>query len=182
MRATIKRCTEIELTALAEISRRTFVEAFEKDNEPDDFKNYIDSAFDKEKLRNELSNKDSHFYFVYFNQTLVGYFKLNFNAAQTDLNLAESSELERIYVSKEYQGKGIGKWILNKVKGIVEKSQKEFLWLGVWEKNTKAISFYQRNGFSKFGMHPYYIGNDKQMDWLMRHDLTNLNTKIENET
>jgi ribosomal protein S18 acetylase RimI-like enzyme len=51
---------------------------------------------------------------------------------------------------------------------------KDFVWLGVWEHNTAAIKFYQRHGFTKFGEHPYYVGNDKQMDWLMRIDLGNL--------
>lgn len=177
MGLTLKRCSETDLNALIAISKATFVEAFERQNDPEDFKKYIDSAFDKEKIRDELSNKYSDFYFVYSDQTLAGYFKLNSGEAQTDIKLAESLELERIYVLQSYQGKGFGKWILENAKSRAAECQKEFLWLGVWEKNTKAISFYEKNGFSKMGMHPYYIGGDKQMDWLMRYDFTNLNTK-----
>lgn len=177
MGLTFKRCSESDLIALIKISKQTFAEAFEKQNNPEDFKEYTDLAFDKGNLRKELSNKNSDFYFVYSDETLVGYFKLNSMQAQTDLKLAESMELERIYVLQEYQGQGIGKWILGQVKGMAAKSQKEFLWLGVWEMNTKAIAFYGREGFTKFGRHPYYIGNDKQIDWLMRCDLINLKAK-----
>ena len=90
------------------------------------------------------------------------------------MKLEESMELERIYVLKEFQGLGHGERILNKVKRLAVEAGKSFLWLGVWEKNTRAIKFYEKHGFVKFGTHPYYIGSDKQTDWLMRFDLINL--------
>jgi ribosomal protein S18 acetylase RimI-like enzyme len=80
-------------------------------------------------------------------------------------------ELERIYVVPEYQGKGIGADILKQILIHAKEWNKKYLWLGVWEHNPKAISFYQRHGFQKFGEHPYFIGNDKQTDWLLRLDL-----------
>ncbi|MBT8300610.1 MAG: GNAT family N-acetyltransferase, partial [Maribacter sp.] len=106
---------------------------------------------------------------------LVGYLKLNVNEAQSDLKGEDSIELERIYVVREFQGKGIGKEMLAYAKRLAAKTTKAFLWLGVWERNKGAIKFYKQNGFSKFGMHPYYVGKDKQMDWLMRFDLINFN-------
>ncbi|WP_273568753.1 GNAT family N-acetyltransferase [Maribacter halichondriae] len=160
-----------DLDELVEISKKTFVDAFERDNDPEDFNDYINYAFNKKKLRTELLNKDSDFYKVHCDAVLAGYIKLNQNDSQTDVNLSESIELERIYVLKDFQGRKIGQWMLDQVKGMAFARQKAFLWLGVWEKNEKAIAFYERNGFSKFGVHPYYIGKDKQMDWLMRYDL-----------
>jgi len=80
-------------------------------------------------------------------------------------------ELERIYVLEEFQGRSYGAVILQKVKEVAISAQKQFIWLGVWEKNTRAIIFYERYGFKKFGTHPYYIGTDKQTDFLMRLDL-----------
>ncbi|MGB5647238.1 MAG: GNAT family N-acetyltransferase, partial [Muriicola sp.] len=83
-------------------------------------------------------------------------------------------ELERIYVLTHYQGQGIGDWIMEQVIRLAKEAEKRFIWLGVWEKNTAAIRFYEKKGFIKFGKHPYYIGKDKQMDWLMKLDLTTL--------
>ncbi|MFH6602995.1 GNAT family N-acetyltransferase [Maribacter algicola] len=171
MQLRLEQCSHESLSDLVKISRKTFVEAFEKDNKPEDFNNYVNRAFDRENLKKQLSNKDSYFYFVYLDWSQVGYFKLNLKQAQTDLKRPESIELERIYVLKEFQNRKIGRWILQEAIKIAQEMQKEFLWLGVWEKNERAISFYEKNGFSKFGMHPYYIGSDKQMDWLMRFDL-----------
>jgi len=155
------------------MSKGTFSDAFEADNDPKDFKEYIDVAFSQEKLWEEFKESNTDFYFVNQKENCIGYFKLNVGNAQSDLKLEESMELERIYVLKEFQGRGHGERILNKVKRLAAQAGKSFLWLGVWEKNTRAIKFYEKHGFVKFGTHPYYIGSDKQTDWLMRFDLIN---------
>lgn len=171
MQLHFQECTHADLNTLVEITRKTFVDAFEKDNDPEDFNTYIDKAFDKNNIEQQLGNPDSIFYFVYKDEVLSGYFKLNEHAAQTDIKSEESIELERIYVLQDFQGQKIGQWMLKEVVNLARSMQKEFLWLGVWEKNSRAIAFYENNGFSKFGKHPYYIGKDKQMDWLLRIDL-----------
>lgn len=172
-----RKCGLADLQKLVSISKRTFCDAFEKYNEPNDFKSYIDKAFSIEQIGSELNNPNTRFYFVYRNGQLVGYFKLNTNDAQTDLELAESLELERIYVLQDFQGNRIGEQMLSEIKAFAKDAKKDFLWLGVWQKNVKAIQFYQRHGFYKFDTHPYYIGNDKQTDWMMRFDLINFHSK-----
>lgn len=170
-----KKCDQDDLDQLVQISRTTFCAAFEADNNPEDFKAYIDFAFHRNVLADELNDPNTSFYFVYQKNALVAYFKLNENEAQSDLKGEDSMELERIYVLADFQGKGLGKCILQEIKGRTAKTSKRFLWLGVWERNIKAIEFYKENGFYTFGNHPYYIGKDKQTDWLMRFDLINFN-------
>ncbi|NNK76490.1 MAG: GNAT family N-acetyltransferase [Maribacter sp.] len=175
MQLEYKECFEEDLEQLVQISKTTFSDAFVADNDPNDFEAYLNAAFSKSKLTEALVNPHSSFYFVYQGNDLVGYLKLNVNEAQSDLKGEDSIELERIYVVQEFQGKGIGKEMLAYAKRLAAKTTKTFLWLGVWERNKGAIKFYEQNGFSKFGMHPYYVGKDKQMDWLMRFDLINFN-------
>lgn len=177
MKPIFKRCLEDDLNDLSTLSKRTFEEAFEDANNPDDFKDYISKAFSESQLRHELQDQNSSFHFVYVGLDLVGYFKLNFKTAQTEYKNQNSFELERIYVLGKYQGQKIGKSILQEVFAMALLERKDIVWLGVWQKNHDAIRFYEKHGFRKIGTHPYYIGTDKQMDWLMRYDLINLNTK-----
>ncbi|WP_430428488.1 GNAT family N-acetyltransferase [Maribacter litoralis] len=174
MELTYTKCSLQNVERLRLISEQTFVNAFEKDNDPSDFKDYIEKAFALNKIKAELLNPDSDFYFVYRNDELVGYFKLNVLSAQSDVKRDDSIELERIYVLKAYQNLGLGKQILDHIKSLAQEKNKKMLWLGVWEENTRAIQFYQRNGFQKFDTHPYFIGTDEQTDWLMRFDLSTL--------
>lgn len=171
MNLSYKFCDLKDLVILVEISTKTFVSAFEKLNNPEDFKAYMDIAFSKEQLKKELLNENASFYFVYNDKELVGYFKLNKKEAQTEPFGNTSFEIERIYVLDKFQGQQIGKKMLLHIFEIAKQENISFIWLGVWEKNTAAIRFYERHGFVKIGTHPYYIGNDKQTDWLMRLDL-----------
>lgn len=171
MHLRFQKCTLSDIDQLVEISRTTFVNSFEKDNDPEDFKNYIDAAFAKDTIAHQLKNVHSVFYFVFIDELLVGYFKLNVNDAQTDIKSEESMELERIYVRQDFQGRQIGKQMLLEAVALARQQNKTYLWLGVWEKNTAAIRFYQKHGFIKFGTHPYYIGKDEQTDWLLRFEL-----------
>ena len=170
----LEKCGMEQLDALTEISRVTFEDAFAHLNEPDDFKVYLDSAFSRENMEAELKNKDSSFYFVYDETELAGYFKLNKGRAQTDIKDEDSMEIERIYVLANFQGRKIGQWMMDRIKVIAGAEKLKYIWLGVWEENTAAIAFYIKHGFEKFGEHPYYIGKDRQMDWLMRFDITKL--------
>ena len=171
MDLSFKKCTLVDLDTLVEISRSTFITSFEKVNNPNDFKTYITSAFSKEKIKSELLNLNSTFNFVYLDDKLVGYFKLNEKDAQNEQFENASIELERIYVKVAFQGRGIGKEMLFKVIEIAKSKDVVFLWLGVWEHNDAAIRFYERYDFKKFSTHPYYLGNDKQTDWILKFDL-----------
>lgn len=168
MQLSFQPCDLSNLDLLVSISKETFVAAFEKDNDPDDFQHYMETAFSRKKLRTELEDENTIFYFVYDGEDLVGYFKLNIGAAQTDVHEEKALEIERIYVIAAHQGKKIGAQMLQKIEELAKDHGKEYIWLGVWEHNPKAIRFYQRHGFQKFGEHPYYIGKDKQTDWLLR--------------
>lgn len=168
---TYKKCVLKDLEVLTSVSRDTFISAFAKDNNPDDFKSYIDTAFNKNQIEQELLNPQSEFYFVFLNRLLAGYFKLNINDAQDEAFGNSSIELSRIYVFNEFQGQGLGADVLNKIISLAKEKQKTWLWLGVWQLNVNAVRFYERHGFTKFDTHSFYIGNDRQTDWLMRLDM-----------
>jgi len=163
-----KKCVFGDLDLLIDVSRTTFIDAFEKDNNPDDFKRYISRAFNTEQMSSELLNPNSSFYFLIHDDGLVGYVKLNRKDAQKEQFDLKGIELERIYVLKEFQGKRIGKLALSMIIDMSKKGKASCLWLGVWEKNTKAITFYENNGFKVFDKHPYLIGEDEQYDFMMK--------------
>jgi ribosomal protein S18 acetylase RimI-like enzyme len=171
MNLSLIRCDLNHIDALVEISRNTFINAFEKQNNPIDFYKYLNKTLNKEALEKELSNPNISFYFLRIENTTVGYFKLNEADAQIETFNAPSIELERIYVIEEFQSKKLGEVMLKHAIQISKDKKVKFLWLGVWEKNVKAIKFYNHFGFKKFGSHDFYLGNDKQVDLLMRLNL-----------
>jgi ribosomal protein S18 acetylase RimI-like enzyme len=69
--------------------------------------------------------------------------------------------------------------MISEIRKMAGVKKKAYIWLGVWEHNTAAIRFYERLGFEKFAMHPYYIGKDRQTDWLMKMNLITLDSQKE---
>lgn len=96
---------------------------------------------------------------------------MNEAAAQTDVHDEASLEIERIYVSQDFQGAGLGRLLMTYALDFAAEKRFAYVWLGVWEKNARAIRFYERNGFRKFATHVFVMGDDAQTDWLMRKDL-----------
>jgi len=166
-----KQCTQADLFDLRALSRRTFRETFAADNTPAALQAHLDRAYALEKLRAELSNPYSQFWFLYEKGSLAGYLKLNEAPAQTELHDPVSLEIERIYVARAFQGHGLGGMLMARAIETAQARGKRYIWLGVWEKNKKARSFYQKHGFRKIGSHPFSVGDEVQTDDIMRKDL-----------
>ena len=166
-----KQCTQADLFDLRALSRRTFRETFAADNTPAALQAHLDRAYALEKLRAELSNPYSQFWFLYEKGSLAGYLKLNEAPAQTELHDPVSLEIERIYVARAFQGHGLGGMLMARAIETAQARGKRYIWLGVWEKNKKARSFYQKHGFRKIGFHPFSVGDEVQTDDIMRKDL-----------
>lgn len=171
MKLTFKLCDKQDLMELKSISRSTYFHSFIAQNTPENMKMYLDAAFSKETLSTEINNKESEFYFVYMMNVIVGYFKINWGAAQKDIGDPAASEIERIYVLKEFQRKKLGQQMLAKAMKISRDKGLKYIWVGVWEKNIKAIRFYERNSFEQFGEHDFMLGKERQTDLLMKRDL-----------
>ncbi|MEH7884877.1 GNAT family N-acetyltransferase [Bacillus sp. JJ1609] len=171
MTINIKKCTLEDSRKLQEISYETFSETFEDQNSPENMNAYLERAFNLKQLEKELSNISSQFFFVYFNNDVAGYLKVNTNDAQSAEMGDESLEIERIYIKNKFQKYGLGKFLLNKaVKFGVERNKKK-IWLGVWEKNENAIAFYTKMGFVQTGAHSFYMGDEEQLDIIMTKTL-----------
>lgn len=161
-----------DIDRLQKISRQTFHETFSPYNTEDDMIKYLEESFSTERLFTELSNSNSEFYFATLDDEEIGYLKINFGESQTELKDKKSVEIERIYVLRDFHGKKIGQLMYEKAIRIAQNKNAEYVWLGVWEKNARALRFYKKNGFVEFSKHPFILGNDVQTDIMMRLKLT----------
>lgn len=167
----IEKVNLTDLKSLQKIGRKTFQETFGNANSEEDMQNYLEEGFSKEKLTSELKNKDTEFYFALLNTEIIGYLKINFAEAQTEIKDKNALEIERIYVLQEFHGKQVGQVLFEKALEIVKDKKLSYIWLGVWEENPRAIQFYQKNGFVAFDKHIFKLGEDLQTDVMMRLDL-----------
>lgn len=164
----IRKINIDDLETLRYLSIQTFKETFEEVNTEENMQKYLNENLNEEKLKSELENQNSEFYFAENNGEILGYLKLNFKDAQTEKVEENHFEIERIYVLKAFLGQKIGQILFDKAIEIGREKNLEYVWLGVWEENHRAIKFYGKNGFEIFGKHDFVLGEDVQTDLLMK--------------
>jgi diamine N-acetyltransferase len=152
---------------LSELGAKTFYDTFAKDNTPENIKMHLENAFSAEIQFNELSQPDTIFLIAENGQTPVGYAQLMIDGREESLKGIKTLEIRRIYVSQEYIGAGVGKELMNACLAEARQRGCDSIWLGVWEKNPRAINFYKKFGFAEVGTHIFPVGDDPQTDLIM---------------
>ncbi|MBM6614842.1 GNAT family N-acetyltransferase [Desemzia sp. RIT804] len=169
----VRQCTLEELSLLQKISIETFRDTFQDQNTTEDLQNYLAKAYNIKQLKTELMNIDSEFYFLYSQNELAGYLKININEAQSEVLDKDALEVERIYIRAPFKKKGLGKILIQKATDRAQKYHRDKIWLGVWEHNHAAINFYKKLGFVQTGAHSFFMGDDEQIDFILTKELTN---------
>ena len=170
---TVQKISISDLQALQKIGRQTFYETFAPSNSEENISKYLEEGFSEDKLTTELEDPNAEFYFATLDDEVIGYLKLNFGASQTELKDDKALEIERIYVLQEFHGKKVGQILCNKAIEVAKDKKSDYVWLGVWEENPRAISFYKKNGFEEFDKHIFKLGADEQTDIMMKLKLNN---------
>ncbi len=167
----VKKATIEHVHIVQRIGRETFSETFADSNSAADMNRYLEDSFNEHQVRTELSNPDSLFFIAWDDEDPVGYLKLNSGGAQTEKQDHSALEIERIYVKSSHHGKTVGQLLYEKAIKIAKQQRTSYIWLGVWEKNPRAIRFYEKNGFTAFDKHIFKVGDDEQMDIMMKKEL-----------
>lgn len=157
---------------LQTISRQTFIDTYQPMNEVRSVEQYVQKNFNDQAVQKQLADINSQFFLARRlgngGDELVGYLKLNQGDAQTEQVLEGALEIERIYATRAAIGTGIGKLLCDHSINVARALNKKWIWLGVWERNDKAISFYTKAGFEKFSTHGFQFGEEIHTDWMMR--------------
>jgi len=168
----ISQVKEANILELQKIGKQTFLESFGSDDSTSDMENYLAEKFSVEQLKKELNNSESFFYLLEIENEIIGYLKVNTGEAQTEDRHIESLEIERIYILSNYQGKKMGQLLFDKAIEIAKKQRINNIWLGVWEKNDRAIRFYKKNGLVEFDKHKFKFGEDEPINLMMELKLS----------
>jgi ribosomal protein S18 acetylase RimI-like enzyme len=160
-----------DLRAVAELSVSSFTAAFAAVNTPENMAFYLQQAFAPEVIAAEFSNPNNCFILAEYGDEFAGYAKLRSDSKEPCISATRAIELERLYTATALIGRGVGAQLLQEVIRIARQEHYESLWLGVWEHNTAAIRFYQRQGLSDVGSHAFMLGEDRQVDRIMELSL-----------
>ena len=163
----IRRATPSDAGMLSELGARTFSEAFAGENTPANLAAHLRNSFSPEIQHRELSQADTIFLIAEEDGQPVGYAQLLSSSREQGVEGSNPMEIRRIYVLQEVFGKGMGSKLMAASLNDARQRACDIVWLGVWEKNQRAIDFYRKWGFREVSSHLFLLGDDPQTDLIM---------------
>ena len=165
----IKRAGTEDAQLLSDLSNITFIETY-RDGAPDkELLAFMEECYSEEVIRKELQDPDDYYYIAYADGFPAGYMRLTEDEPNYPLQKKyRAIHLKRIYVLKEYHSKKIGAALMSFALQFAKEKNYDLVWLGVWEHNPKAMSFYKKWGFIDIDHpHEFYVGNTVHTDYWM---------------
>lgn len=155
----IKIARKSDAKYIALLGRITFNETFgHLFKDKNELLEYHHQTFSVEKIKNGIKKSDNIFWMAYENKLPVGYAKLKQNSESEFVQSEKVCQLQKIYVLKDFLSMKIGFELQNRLIDKAQENKFEVIWLSVLESNTRAISFYRKNGFKEIGKHDFQIG------------------------
>lgn len=165
-----------DIHALRDLAIETFRETFGHHNTEEELQDYFHTAYSLDTLKAELQDQESQHVFVFVDDVLAGFLKVNVGQAQTEQELDNAFEVQRIYILRQFQGLGLGKYLFEYALSLAAKTSCDWVWLGVWEHNEKAQRFYSHYGFERFSEHRFDVGGKVDCDFLLKCSMDTVRT------
>lgn len=160
-----------QVPAMQHVAISSYTDTFADSNTPENLKAFFESTYNLPQLEREFHESGSKLYLALDETEVVGFVRLRQSNEVVSYLGENTIELQRLYVLTSAQGKSVGKLLMEQSLDYARTNKFEWIWLGVWEKNYKAQKFYERWGFERFSEHTFWMGDDPQVDWLLRKKL-----------
>lgn len=171
VQVTIRNATVTDANLLAELASRTFQETFASENTPEDMAAYLASSFSVVQQSAELADPGATFLIAEVDGVAAGYAKLHGGKQPEAVAGARPIELVRLYVLREWLGRGVGETLMRACLDQARSAEYETIWLGVWERNARAQAFYRKWNFRPVGHQVFQLGSDEQRDIVMEREI-----------
>lgn len=169
---TIRLATLEDTAAMREVAIQSYTDTFADSNTPENMEAFFAESYTLKKLEQEFSEPDSVLYLACDKEKVVGFLRLR-KTDEVEAQLGKNTiELHRLYIDSKYHGKQIGRRLMEKALDYAHSKKVEWIWLGVWEHNYNAQKFYAKWGFERFGEHVFQMGDDPQIDWVLKKRIT----------
>lgn len=164
----IRRARPSDAEELAILAERTFRKTFEAGNTQKDMELHYQASYSTDTQLQEILREDWITLVCEYESKLIGYAQLRWEAFPPCVNSIHAGEILCLYIDEPYHGKGFAQALIHKCFAEFAAQGSDIVWLGVWEHNPMAISFYRKLGFTEVGEHIFQVGTDPQRDIIMK--------------
>ena len=169
----VRRAVAADAVSLHEIAESTFRETFGPFNTAEDMDLHCSRAFTREAQARELDDPAMDTLVVDDpgGERFAAYAQIRAGTPPPSVRSESPIELQRFYVRSELHGEGLARILMDSVLSRAREKRADILWLGVWEKNPRAIRFYEKCGFRQAADQTFLLGTDPQRDLVLMRQL-----------
>lgn len=171
MSAVIRPARVPDAPWLADLAERTFRETYTAHNSPHDMERYVADHFAPALQAAELADPHNLTLVVEVDGRPAGYTQLGQRPAPSCVTGAEPMEIIRFYIDRPWHGQGLAQELMRAAAEHAQAAGSRTLWLGVWERNPRAIAFYRKCGFTEVGTQTFVLGADHQRDLVLERPI-----------
>lgn len=167
----IRNARSTDAQALAALAEATFRDTFAAANTPADMDHHCATAYGEAIQAREIASADRVTLVAEHDGRLVGYAQVRWGHTPACVEARAPGEIQRLYVVRDCHGRGVAHDLMRACLAALAARGTDVAWLGVWERNPKAIAFYRKFGFREVGAHVFTVGSDAQRDVVMARAL-----------
>ena len=157
----IRRASKEDAGIISLLGRITFSETFgHLFGDKQDLEDYLARTFSVSKIENSLVKDENVYWLAEADRLPVGYAKLKLNSLTHFLEEKFICQLQKIYVLKDFLSMKIGLSLQEELLAKARELNYRTIWLSVLKENSRAIRFYEKNGFEFIGEHDFVIGKE----------------------
>ncbi|WP_296313834.1 GNAT family N-acetyltransferase [Winogradskyella sp. UBA3174] len=109
---------------------------------------YLNKFYSLENLELELADPNATYYFVTYNSDLAGIFRIIYNKSFEEFQKKKATYINRIYLAKTAQGKGVAQHLFNWVEQEAKEKGNTLLWLKAMDSKKQALRFYEKQSYN----------------------------------
>jgi ribosomal protein S18 acetylase RimI-like enzyme len=153
---------------LADFWRARYVETFGHTYRPEDLQIFLAAHYAPVIQMAELVDYRFAHRLALDNAGLLGACKIGAVTLPIDPDGARAMELHRLYLIERAKGTGVADALMDWTLARAKEDKSEWLYLGVFSENPRAIRFYERHGFEKIGEYEFVVGDARDREFIFR--------------
>jgi ribosomal protein S18 acetylase RimI-like enzyme len=148
---TIRKATTGDAATIAEIGKRSFIESHGISASATDIDAYVSKRYTPEAVREELKDPGNIYHLIFFKKQAAGYSKIILNVPNENIPHQNVTCLDRLYLLSDFYDLKLGLQLFEYNMDISKRAGQKGMWLYTWIENTRAVRFYQKQGFKIVG-------------------------------
>ena len=171
----IRRAGPGDADAVAACGARLFRQAYGPTHPEPTLSRYLGDAFATERVRAFITDPNAAVFLIEAAPgELLGYAQVRVALPEAETTTLDRPlpgtrpfEIVRFYVDVKFHGKGLATVLMTACEAEARDRGADFIWLQAWQKAARALGFYQKDGFERFGTAVWFFGDLKDHDFVL---------------